>query len=476
MVLVLAAVCVERTLRLKAPPRLSATPDAFGFDEAATAAHLAQALRFPTVSTQAGRADDAAYGAACDALHAWLERTYPKLSASLGRERVGAHALLFTWKGTTAAAPLILLAHQDVVPVDAPAKWTHAPFAGDVADGFVWGRGAIDDKVSLVGILEAVERLLERGFAPSRTLYLALGADEEIGGGDGAVRIAALLKERGVTPALLVDEGGAVVGGVIPGLARPLASVGIAEKGYASVRLTVTGPGGHSSQPPRQSNIGVLAAALARLEAHPMPASLRNVERMAPYLAPELPFGQRLALANLWLFGPFVERAFAANPTSDATLRTTTAVTMVSGGVKENVLPQSATAVVNFRVFPGDTVAGVVEHVRRVVGDERVDVELLTATLSEASRESSWTSPAFAAVEDAIARVWPEAVTAPGLVLGATDERHYAALGGDAYRFTPVSLERDDLPRIHGADERVPAGAPARAARFYAELVSAFAK
>src|SRR5438093_217598 len=295
-------------------------------DRDRVAEHLAAAIRFRTVSHQDPAEDDRAQFAG---LRALLARTYPKVHRSLVRELVNGDGLLYTWKGADASAkPVLLMAHQDVVPVEpgTEATWAHPPFDGVIADGFVWGRGALDDKASLVFLMEAVESLLAEGFRPRQTVYLASGFDEEVGGLQGAARIAALLATRGVRLGYVLDEGLLVSQGVVPDVQEPVASIGIAEKGYVSVELVAETEGGHSSRPPPETAIGVLAAALDRLQRRPMPARLRGAPRREMQaLAAHMPFRQRVMLSNLWLFGPLVVRALEKTPTTNALVRTTLA-------------------------------------------------------------------------------------------------------------------------------------------------------
>ena len=470
----LTGVLLVRTAALEPAAAPSQALPALAVDPEKAAQHLALALRFETVTSQDGATSHAE---AFLALHQYLKATFPRAHQALIREVVGGGSLLYTWRGRDPTLrPMVLMSHLDVVPVEAGTEnqWTHPPFAGVIADGFVWGRGAMDDKVGVVAILEAVEALLGEGLQPQRTVYLAFGHDEEAGTGpgpSGAARMSSLLKERGVDPELVLDEGGALLWGMVPGLDRPLAMVGIAEKGYLSLELSVQATGGHSSMPPSQTAIGILSRALSRLEDHPMPARLEGATRqMLQALAPEMPFGQRLVLANLWLFGPLVKRMMLEDPAAAATVRTTTAATVIRGGDKENVLPQRAQAVVNFRILPGDTIAGVTEHVRRAAADSRVEVRALDGA-HEPSAVSATDSPAYRLVERTIRQLQPRAVVAPNLVVGATDARFYSAWSRSVYRFLPLQIRAGDLRRVHGTDERVEVASYTDAVRFYGALL-----
>jgi carboxypeptidase PM20D1 len=324
-----------------------------------------------------------------------------------------------------------------------------------------------------MAILEAVELLLRKGFKPRRTVFLAFGHDEEIGGQAGAGRIAALLKSRRIRARYVLDEGLAVTEGIVPGLDQPAALVGVAEKGFASVELSASSPGGHSSMPPPQTAIGIVAAAIERLETHPMPAALDGPAALLfERLGPEMTFLTKLGLANRWVLGGLIVSRLEASPTTAALVRTTTAATIFEGGVKENVLPKRARAVVNFRIKPGQTVQDVLTHVRKVVGDSRVQIGLLSpGAARDPSPVSSTTSEAFQTIERTIRQVLPRAVVAPGLVLGGTDARHYEELADDVYRFEPFVLGPDDPQRIHGTNERISVDVYRDCVRFYAQLL-----
>jgi carboxypeptidase PM20D1 len=468
----LAALVLVRALAAGsrgAGPAVAAEP--FAQDADALARKLAGALRFPTLSHDDGTLVDAD---AFAGLRDYLAATWPRVHAELAREQVAEHSLLYTWTGRDPQAPALLLAaHLDVVPVPFPEQWRQPPFEGRIVGGEVWGRGALDDKASLVCILEAVESLLSQGFAPERTLYLAFGHDEEIGGDAGAHGMAELLASRGVRLASVLDEGGAVSDAFAALLGRPIAAIGVAEKGYVDVRLRARAPGGHSSTPPRQSAVGMLAAAVAALEREPLPAKVGGTfERMLVHLAPEVGLGPRLALANLWLVRPLVPLASRDVPILDAMIRTTTAATIVRGGVKSNVLPREAEAIVNFRILPGDTIETVLLHVRRTVDDERIEVEIASADGGQQpSSVSPDSGPAFGGIARAVRAVYPDAVAAPYLVVGGTDARHYTRLGDAVYRMLPFRVGEEALRLAHGTDERIAIENLERGVRFYREWI-----
>lgn len=470
--LVLAIVVLgARALRL--PSRQVSVPPApaRAVDAGQVAQHLAEAIRIPTVITSQDAAELDAEPFL--ALSAWLAETYPRLHAALSLERVSGHSLVYTWPGSDPAlAPILLLAHQDVVPAGTPERWTHPPFAGALVDGFVWGRGAVDDKGSLVAICEAVEALLAEGFAPRRTVLLAFGHDEEVGGPLGAVKIAEQLAAGGVRPALVLDEGFALLeSGILPGLTRPLAPVGVAEKGYATVEVAASAPGGHSSTPPRSTAAGQLARALVRLEERPFPIGVGGVTgSFFAWLAPELPLPLRVALGNADLLAPLLGEVVRGEPGLNALLRTTTAVTMLAGAPKENVLPSEASARVNFRILPGETAESVLARVGETVAAPDVEARL-AGKHRDPSPVSPSDGPAFALLQRTIGERFPDAVVAPALVVGGTDARHYHVAADAVYRFAPFRFGAADIRLPHGIDERIAVDNLADGVRFYARLI-----
>ena len=467
----LLAVCLVRVALLPPPAAPGVPGPPVEVDADGAVQRLATALRIPTISHEdRARIDAAAFAA----LAAHLRRAFPRVHAALALEPVG-DSLLYTWTGRDAAgAPMLLTAHLDVVPVEpgTEGQWTHPPFSGAVADGYIWGRGARDDKSSVLALLEAAELLLAAGYQPPRTVYLAFGHDEEIGGREGARRIAALLQSRGVRAEFLLDEGSAVLQGLVAGITRPVASINAAEKGYLTVTLTTREEGGHSSRPPAQTAVGRLARAVARVQDTPLPARLeRPVTDMFDRLAPEMGFGQRLALANRWLFGPLLLRAFGRDPTTNTLIRTTTAPTVFRAGVKDNVLPSEATALVNFRLLPGDSIEDVLAHVRRAVDDPAVEVGPSSEFYSEASTPAALDSAAFRLLERTALETWPDAVVSTGLVIGATDARHYAGVFEARYNFSPSVITAADLAAIHGTNERIAVDNYLDMIRFYVRLL-----
>jgi len=438
-------------------------------DADAAAQRLSKAIRFETVSNQ--DRSDFDDGAFTD-FHAYLQETFPRLHATLTREVLGdprPYSLLYTWTGQDPSLPpVVLMAHLDVVPVvpGTEDQWEHDAFSGDIADGYVWGRGSLDDKVMILAIMEAIEMRLAEGFQPTRTTYLAFGHDEEVMGPEGAQHIAKVLQGRGVTEiALVIDEGLPVTAGLFPGIADPIALIGTTEKGYLTLELKVAGPGGHSAMPPANSNIGILAQAIAKVEANPFPFRVTQAVRdQMRYLASELPESWHAMLAGV-AFGDGQASAadeqliasMTSRPETRAMLHTTTAVTMVAGGVKENVLPPVATAMVNFRILHGDTVESVTEDVRRIIGDDRVEVVPGSQAIDPPPVADAFGTE-YGLIERSIRQTWdlPGLLVSPYLVIGGADAKWFAPIAKNVYRFTAVRVESAaDAARWHGVNERV---------------------
>ena len=451
-------------------------------DESGASARLGEAVRLRTVSSR----DDASLNAdQFLALHSLLQTRFPKAHTVLKRELVGDLSVLYTWEGSNPKAPpIMLLAHQDVVPV-APgteSDWQVAPFSGEVKDGFVWGRGSWDDKGNLMSQMEAVEMLVASGYKPERTVYLAYGADEEVSGLRGAAKIAALLKERKVHLDFVIDEGLLVLDGILPGLTKPAALIGVAEKGYLSVVLKMAATPGHSSMPPKAgtSAIAMMSAALKRLDDQQLPGGIRGVAgEMFDTLAPEMGGFSRVALSNLWLFGPVVQKQLEGAGSTNAMLRTTTALTIVNAGNKENVLPGRAEATVNFRILPGDTKEQVMEHVRKevglAVGADKFELFALPGAV-DASKVAPTNSGQYSLLNKTIHEVFPGVLVAPGLMVAATDSVHYGEISDHIFKFSPVRANAEDLKRFHGNNERLSVVNYAEAIRFYHRLISEGAK
>jgi len=463
------AVVAWRTWQVGSSQTGVATVPGVPVDAQAAATRLSLAVQRQTVWT----AQDA-HAAEFDALHQHLQTSYPAAHQAMQRTEVGRHALLYTWPGTDPkAAPIALLAHQDVVPI-APGTepdWQQPPFSGALQGGFVWGRGAWDDKSNMMAIMEAAELLARAGFKPRQTIYLAFGADEEVGGADGAQRIAALLRQRGVKLRFVLDEGMLITHGMVPGVSKPVALIGLAEKGYLTLRLTARSPSGHTSMPPMRSAIGILGEAVAKVEARQMPTHITGVpQAMFEAVAPEVPLAQRAVLSNLWLTGPLLTRMLQKAPSANASLRTTSVATVFHAGERENVLAGVATASINFRLLPGDSSDAVEQHVRQVLAGLDVNIER-TGEVTEASSVSPSHNEAFALLARSLRQLQPDVVVAPGLLVGGTDARHYADVSEAIYRFSPVHASAPDLGRFHGSNERISVNNLVQMIQFYERLI-----
>ena len=456
---------------LFSPPQKKVKPRAFAsVDGKSVAERLGLAVQYKTVSFQDPEKFDQN---AFLGLHRLFKTLYPQVHAQLKLETVNDLSLLYTWEGKNPTLkPIMLISHLDVVPAD-EAGWTYPPFSGEIADGYVWGRGTLDIKSGVIGILEAVEHMLKEGFQPERTVYLGFGHDEEVGGFNGAAAISALLEARGVQLGSLLDEGGSVIGSFLSGVDTPVGVIGISEKGYLSLRLVVEVDGGHSSTPPKETAIGILSRAISKLESNPMPAHLEVVEFLMGYLGSALPFMQRLLYANSWLFGGILKKRLAKSNLLNATMRTTTAPTIVHAGVKDNVLPAKAESVVNFRILPGDDLRSVYEMVLERVDDARVQVMPYEGeTLNDGSGcnpspVADIESTYYQKLARLIKEAYPDALVSPFLVFGMTDARHYIKVTENALRFTPIMMSREDLHAVHGVNERLSIENCAKMVGFY---------
>jgi len=471
VVLFAAAFVLLRTQRFTQPLPTVEPGERLEVDEDAAAVHLGEAIRCKTISfseTQPASPESLL------SLHNVLLMNYPEVHNRLKCQAINEYSLLYTWPGKDPELDgVLLMAHQDVVPADPETleKWEHAPFSGEIADGYVWGRGALDIKNQLIAILESVERLLKSGFEPRRTVYLAFGHDEEIGGPNGAKAIARHLEEQGVRLAAVLDEGMPILRGSLPGVEIPVALVGNCEKGYLTLKFSTELEAGHASTPPKQTAIGILAKALTRLEENPMPSHPEVMKPLFEAIGGAAPLTTQMAFANLWLFKGTINKKLSALPTTSAAIRTSTAVTIFEGGVKDNILPRQAHASVNFRLLPGDTIRDVCDHVRQVIGDERVQFQFVDGAAWEASPVSPTDNTAFKAVAETLQQVFGGIPAAPFMMLGATDSRHYSAIAENIYRFSPMMLEADDIKRVHGLNERISVEQLGNMVRFFTLLI-----
>ncbi|HYM18173.1 MAG TPA: M20/M25/M40 family metallo-hydrolase [Micropepsaceae bacterium] len=463
---------LARTMTVAAPAgaQTTAAPP-IPVDSKLVANHLSQAIKFQTVSYGDG-VKEKEKTSALEAMRDWMEMTYPNFHAAAGPEAFG-ESLLFTWHGLNPnLPPVLLMAHLDVVPVvpGTEKDWAHGAFSGDIADGFVWGRGTIDDKGEVVAILDAAERLAAGGYQPQRTIMFAFGEDEEVGG-KGNGRIAKAIQARGMHFAWVLDEGSPVANEPYPGARTPLALISTGEKGFLSLELTAHGTGGHAARPSRDLALPRLSNAILNVVNNPFVSDLDDIQRAKlRILTPMVPFGQRFMLANLWLTKPLVMRTLEAQPDTAATLHTTISPTILEAGIKENVIPPTARAVINFRLHQRDTIRSVTDHVKGAIGDPKVDIAEREETVSESSKIVSENSPAYAYVANAIRETFGVPV-APDLMTGATDSREYLPLADAVLRFRPFHADPDDLVRVHGTNERVAVDDLGSAVDFFTRLM-----
>jgi carboxypeptidase PM20D1 len=430
-------------------------------------AALQALVRIPTVSDRdPARVDTDAF----DRLLAELQTQFPLLHQRLELTRVGTHGLLLHWAGASAERPVVLMAHLDVVPVDDGAPWQHPPFGAEIHDGAIWGRGTLDDKGCVVAICEAVETLLEDGCTPAQDVWLSFGCNEEVSGPSAPLAVAELVR-RGVRPWFVLDEGGAIASEAFPGVRAPVGVVGVTEKGTTSLELRVQGRGGHTSTPARMGPTARLARAITRLDRSPMPARVPDAtvelfRRLAPHASPAL----RPLLANAGRLRPVVTRALvAAGPEPAAMARTTVAVTTLSGSPALNVIASTARAGVNIRIMVGDTVAGVLEHVRKAIGDDQVQIDVVDR--NEPSPVSPFDDEAFALLETTIREVFPDAVPAPYVMMAATDSRFFTRICPRVYRFAPFRMTKAQRESIHSYDEHLGIDALVDGVRWYRRLI-----
>jgi carboxypeptidase PM20D1 len=442
---VVAAILLFNTLRLSSKQVEAEPSEKVNFSDQVFQ-NLSKAVTFQTISVSEDAIPDSA---AFFGFHRFLAETYPLTHAKLSLEKISTYSLLYKWEGSDPSKkPIILMSHQDVVPVDQPTleAWEAAPFEGKITDTHIIGRGTMDDKGTLIGVLEAVEKLLSENYVPTRTIYIASGHDEEVGGANGAAKIAAHLKAQGVQAAMAIDEGGYIAENMVPGVTAPVAIINLAEKGFASFRLIVETNGGHSSAPPRENTIGILAQAIVDLENNQLPYKLVSpIDSQLEYMGPELPFLTRIAFANPWLFKKQLLEGLNAH--------TTTAPTIIDGGVKNNVIPTVAEATINFRILPGESIETVKAHIESIVSD-KVRVEPV-GFLTNPSPVSSVDSESYKTLEKTIRGLYPGTVVVPGLVGGGTDGRYFYEIAEDVYRFYPMRINPESMTRFHGIDEKI---------------------
>ncbi|XP_053313686.1 N-fatty-acyl-amino acid synthase/hydrolase PM20D1 [Spea bombifrons] len=432
---------------------------------------LRGAIRIPTVSFS----EDHQNTTALAEFGEYIKKVFPRVFSSdlIKHEVVGGYSHLFTIQGTDKQLlPYMLLAHLDVVPATHEG-WEVPPFDGGELDGYIYGRGTLDDKNCVIGILQALEFLLKRGYKPRRPFYIGIGHDEEVSGHKGAMKIVEKLQSQGIKLAFVLDEGLAVLDGVIQGIRRPIALVGTTEKGSITLNLTVDRQPGHSSMPPPESSIGILSAAVSRLEQNPMPNMFGEgpESSMFEQLAGEFVFPLNVLMANLWLFSPVISRILERTPSSNAMVRTTTALTMFNAGIKSNVIPPTARATINFRLHPAQTVKQALDIVRNTIRDERVVLSVVNSFDPLPVSPYDDENFGYQTLKRTIQAVFSGAPVAPGVCVGNTDSRHFVNLTDSTYRFSPVVMKPEDISRIHGLNERISFEGFERVVQFYFQFI-----
>jgi carboxypeptidase PM20D1 len=471
-------VVLLRTLDF-APPRApeNAPPIELPPPGEAQLARLTRAISIPTVCAQNYADTDFS---PFDEYIAFLADAFPLFHSTCELTRINTYALVFRWAGRDRAAPpMMLTAHYDVVPVEAGTEdeWKYPGFSGRVAEGRVWGRGTLDIKGQMIAQLEAAEALMAGGFVPARDILFVYGQDEEIGGQNGAAKVADYFQRQGIRLAGVLDEGGIVAAGVIKGIRPPLAMIGVAEKGFCNYELAVPGTGGHASMPPPHTALGQLARLLAEVEKHPLPARLTPpVELMLRNLAGEMGFVVRMAVANLWLFRPILMKVLCGNPTTAAMVRTTLAPTMARASDAANVLPQRAFGAVNVRLLHGDDSAKVKAHFERLAaGLGLAGAKVKPLAIQEPSQVSPVEGPVYELIRSCIRQVWPGALTTPYLVMGGTDSRKYYGVCDHIYRFTPLLITGEEKDSMHSTNESVEVLNYARMIDFFRRFIEQLA-
>ncbi|MCI4667533.1 MAG: M20 family peptidase [Bacteroidia bacterium] len=432
--------------------------------------HLAEAIQFKTISNLDPSLIDSTEFAK---LKSWISDTYPMVDSLLEKLIFEDYAHLYRWEGKNKdLAPVVLMGHMDVVPVPEENLpfWKQDPFGGVIADGDIWGRGAIDDKINVIGLLEATEMLLKKDFQPERTIYLAFGHDEEVSGKRGAKMIVDHLKSEGVRPDFVLDEGYTLTKGLVPGMDKQVALIGIAEKGYLTVRLSAEVEGGHSSMPGKETAIEVISQAIYRLEEHPFPERISYpVKAFFRNLGPEMPFVNKMAFGNFEVFKPLILSTYRSSNAGAALIQTTMVPTIFHSGVKDNVVPLKANVTFNFRLLPGDSMETVMAHLKKWVKDDRVSFQVLQYQApSVVSDDNSW---GYEQLDKSIKEVFPNTLTSPNLVIGGTDSRHFQEITNKIYRFAPYQLTPETLSMFHGLNERISVSDFDNAVRFYVRLM-----
>lgn len=433
------------------------------------AERLSGAIQHPTINHYQPTIDSAVFAK----FHEFLQHSFPLVFKKAELIKFDHFALLFYIKGSdTIQKPVVLLAHQDVVPVDS-SQWHFAPFKGQMDQTHIMGRGTLDDKGSLMAILEAVEKMLSEGFSPQRSIYLAFGADEELDG-KGAATMAAWMNKNNLQPAMILDEGLVIANGMVPMIDKPVALIGTAEKGYASIKLSIELAGGHSSAPGKETAINVLSSAILKAtQGLPQTRLCQAVDDFMDYLCPETSWPERLVFANRWLFKPVIKSVYKSTPSGTALVSTTAAATVFNAGTTDNVLPSEASAIINCRILPGESTQQLMARLTKLLKDARIKLEFVSTRI-DPSPVSPIENDAFKTLASTVRQQFPEVLVMPNLMIATSDSRHYAQICPYVYKFAPYNLTSTDLEGLHGTDERIKITDYEKMISFYAGLIQNF--
>ena len=441
-------------------------------EKTSAAEHLMEALTYRTISNaQESLTDFNEYRAFLD----FLERTYPRVHERMDRKMINDYSPVYHLKASNPKnPPVLLLGHYDVVPVEdnTSIDWDKDPFGGEILENYIYGRGALDDKDQVISIMEALEALIEKGYEPKQDIFVAFGFDEEIGGEKGAKAIAQYFRDENLVFDLILDEGGAVVVDTVEGITKPLALIGVAEKGSSMIKITAFGDGGHSSMPKKGSAIEVLSRAVMNLTKNPVKPRLTSPVRemfhgMAPYMG-----AKGILLKHAYITFSLLAKVLSANPTMNSMIRTTMAPTIAKAGSALNVMPQEATVYMNVRLLPGDLFQEILKHMKLVNKDLDLKYEILVK--EEASMVSPHDSEAFESLEKIILKIYPDVKVLPYLMAGGSDSRKYEGLSENILRFSCIRMTNEDLDSLHSTNERINIDNFMGMIRFYDELLRSY--
>ena len=464
--LLFIAVIAVRTVRFTPKPQPEVSDETFPFDRDAAVDALAQLVRCKTVSyNDHSLEDDGEF----EKLISLLPTLYPRVFDVCSMDRLPDRGLLVRWPGKEAGDPAVLMAHYDVVPVNED-NWEKPPFAGIIEDGILWGRGTLDTKVTFNGIFSAANYLIGQGFQPEKDIYFAFSGGEEVNG-KGAPNIVHYFLDHQIQPAIVVDEGGAVVENVFPGVKLPCGLIGIAEKGMMNAQYRTVSAGGHASAPKPHTPVGVLSAACKRVEDHPFKAHIEGpAAQMFDTLGRHSTLLYRIIFANMWCFGWVIDLlGRTSGGEMNALVRTTVAFTQMEGSSARNVIPPEAKMVSNMRLNPADSVASALEYLKKTVNNPNVEITALESF--EPSPVSETDCPAWNKVASAVAETWRGCIVSPYLMVQCSDSRHYGKLSNHVYRFSAMDLTAEERGTIHGNNERIRLDTVCKAVEFYIRLM-----